>query len=519
MSFYEELFQISKLLLAEEDDERAPEILLRRIVASCSAETGFVVVREGGSFQQKFDVGYDRAERSALERRYSRTLVREAIESGCLLYLPNLIDDPRFRSGESALAIGRCCALVAPLRHGGEVYGVIYLENRGRLDSFDAESRAFLGELAEVAGLFLHRASERESLRRRNRSLEDDLFSRHDFSGIVTRDPRMLDLLQVVAQVAAAEAPVLVLGETGTGKELIARALHVNGPRRAKPFVTVHCSALPGTLLESELFGHVAGAFTDAKRDRQGRLASAHGGTLFLDEVGEIPIEAQAKLLRFLQFGEIQRLGSDRTEKVDVRIVAATHRDLKKMARDGRFREDLYFRLKVLDLSLPPLRERRGDLPLLADHFLRKHWPRPAEKPRWSPRAERALFAYAYPGNVRELSHAIERACLLSRGSDLDLPLLPPEMAEAVGGAEAGSPLDSLAPVFGALTAEALNEAREAGIAEIERRFVEELLRRCEGNVSRAARESGLHRSYLQKLLARNRHAAAGASSPSEEKP
>jgi transcriptional regulator with GAF, ATPase, and Fis domain len=497
---YEDLYGISKLLLAEDDAERAPEVLLRRIVERCGAETGFVVVREDGSYQQKFEVGEERGRRSDLERRFSRTLVREAIATGALLYLPNLIEDPRFAAGESGLVIGRCCVLVAPLRHDGEVYGVVYLENRERTDSFSPESRAFLAELAEIAGLFLKRASDREELRRRNRSLERDLFAQHDFAGIVTRDPRMLELLRVVAQVAGADAPVLVLGETGTGKELIARALHVNSPRRGRPFVTVHCSALPGTLLESELFGHVAGAFTDAKRDRPGRLASAHGGTLFLDEVGEIPVEAQAKLLRFLQFGEIQRLGSDRTEKVDVRIVAATHRDLRQMGKDGRFREDLYFRLKVLDLTLPPLRERRGDVPLLADHFLRGFWRRPGERPRWTPRAERALLAYAYPGNVRELAHAVERACLLARGPDLDLDLLPPEVA--------GAAADSAAePVFSALTGEGLNEAREASVAAVEQRFLTELMRRCDGNVSRAAREAGLHRTYLQKLLARHRSA------------
>jgi Nif-specific regulatory protein/two-component system response regulator HydG len=507
---YEELFQISKLLLAEEDDERTPEVLLRRIVERCGAETGFVVVREEGSFQQKFEVGYDREQRSAAERRYSRTLVREAIETGEVIYLPNLIEDARFGSGESALFIGLCCALVAPLRHGGEVYGVVYLENRERVDSFDVECRAFLAELAEIAGLFLKRASDREELRRRNRSLERDLFAQHDFEGIVTRDPRMLELLRVVAQVAGADAPILVLGETGTGKELIARALHVNSPRRARPFVTVHCSALPGTLLESELFGHVAGAFTDAKKDRPGRLASAHGGTLFLDEIGEIPIEAQAKLLRFLQFGEIQRLGSDRTEKVDVRVIAATHRDLRQMVKEKHFREDLYFRLKVLDLTLPPLRERRGDVPLLADHFLRRHWRRPGEKPRWTPRAERALQAHGWPGNVRELSHAIERVCLLARGPELDLDLLPPEVAGAAPDAAAE-------PVFSALTGEALNEAREASVALVEQRFLIELMRCCDGNVSRAAREAGLHRTYLQKLLARHRQVLGSLADAREE--
>jgi transcriptional regulator with GAF, ATPase, and Fis domain len=507
---YQDLYEVSKLLLAEDDAERTPEVLLRRIVERCGAETGFVVVREDGSYRQKFEVGEERGRRSDLERRFSRTLVREAIATGELLYLPNLIADPRFAAGESGLMIGRCCVLVAPLRHGGEVYGVVYLENPERVDSFTPESRAFLVELAEIAGLFLKRASDREELRRRNRSLERELFAQHDFAGIVTRDPRMIELLRVVAQVAGADAPILILGETGTGKELIARALHVNSPRRGRPFVTVHCSALPGTLLESELFGHVAGAFTDAKRDRPGRLASAHGGTLFLDEVGEIPVEAQAKLLRFLQFGEIQRLGSDRVEKVDVRIVAATHRDLRQMVKEGRFREDLYFRLKVLDLKLSPLRERRGDILLLADCFLRRHWRRAGERPRWTPRAERALQAHEYPGNVRELAHAVERACLLARGPELDLDLLPPEMAGA-----ASEP--AAEPFFSELTGGALNEAREASVAAVEQRFLVELMRRCDGNVSRAAREAGLHRTYLQKLLARHRQALGALAEAREE--
>jgi transcriptional regulator with GAF, ATPase, and Fis domain len=498
VSLYEELFQISKLLLAEEDDERTPEVLLRRILEKCGAETGFVVVRENGSFEHKFEVGYNGAGRGGLAHPFSRTLVREVIRTGEPQYLPDLLEDPRFASAESGFLIGRCCVLVAPLRDGGEVYGVVYLENRKRGDSFSAESRAFLAELAEVAGLFLRRASEREALRRRNRSLENDLFAQHGFAGILTRDPGMLSVLRLVAQAAPTDAPVVVLGETGTGKELIARALHLNSPRRHRELVTLHCSAFPGNLLEAELFGHVAGAFTDARRDRPGRLAQAHGGTLFLDEVGEIPVEAQAKLLRFLQFGEIQRLGSDHTEKVDVRIVSATHRDLRQMVSEGRLRQDLYFRLKVIDVTLPPLRERQGDVPLLMEHFLQKHWRRPEERPRWTPRAERALLAYAWPGNVRELESAVERACVLARGPELDLDLLPVEVAGAAPGPTAE-------PSFPELTAMALHEAREAATDAVDQRFLDELMRRCEGNVSRAAREAGFHRGSLQKLLARHR--------------
>jgi transcriptional regulator with GAF, ATPase, and Fis domain len=263
--------------------------------------------------------------------------------------------------------------------------------------------------------------------------------------------------------------------------------------------VTLHCTALPATILESELFGHVRGAFTGADRDRTGRAASAHGGTLFLDEVAEIPAEAQAKLLRFLQFGEIQRLGSDKVEKVDVRVVSATHRDVAALVREGRFRQDLYYRLNVVDIVLPPLRERRRDVALLLDHFLRRHWRRAGETPRWTPAAARALASYAWPGNVRELSHLVERACLLARSAELDVDLLPPEIA-LLGTTEPEAP-----GAFERYTAEELEAARQSAVAEKEDEFLRGLMKLHEGNVSRAARSSGLHRTYLHKLLSRHR--------------
>jgi transcriptional regulator with GAF, ATPase, and Fis domain len=408
--------------------------------------------------------------------------------------------DPRFgEMGESVCAMAGQAVLVAPLHDADAVYGAIYLDRRGPLD-FTGEARRFLGDVAEIAGLFLRRALERDALQQQNRALERDLFARHDFQGIVTQDPGVLEVLRTVAQVAGADATVLVRGETGTGKELIARALHVNGPRRGKPLVALHCTALPSTILESELFGHARGAFTGADKHRAGRIASAHGGTLFLDEIAEIPLDLQAKLLRFLQFGEIQRLGSDRTETVDVRVVAATHRDLAALVRDGRFRQDLYYRLNVLEIVLPPLRERRRDVALLLDYFLRKHWKRPGEAPRWTPAAEHALAVYEYPGNVRELAHLVERACLLARSSILDLDLLPPEISvldAPPGPAAAGS--------FERYTADELEAARDAAVAGAEDGFLRGLMKLHGGNVSQAARSSGLHRTYLHKLLARHR--------------
>ncbi len=500
MGLVEELYQLAKSLLIETEPTRTAEALLLRLLERTRAEAGFLVVREDGEYRRKFEVG-DASGRSDEERRFSRSLVREAITRRELLYLPDLLADSRWSGGESVRGLGPAAVLVAPLRQGEDVFGVVYLESRlsAASQGFSEDDRAFVSEFAEIAGAFLLRASESEALERRAQGLERDLFAKHRFEGIVTRHPQMIELLRLIAQVADAPASVLIRGETGTGKELFAQALHVNSSRRTRPFVTVHCAALPGTLLESELFGHVAGAFTDARKDRVGRLASAHGGTLFLDEIGEIPLAAQAKLLRFLQFGEIQRLGSDRVEKVDARVVAATHRDLKKMIAEGSFREDLYFRLKVLEIEIPPLRERASDIPLLIDWFLRQQARknRQAGEPlRVSPRALAKLRCYPFPGNVRELSHAIERACLLARGPELDLELLPPEITN--------TETPAAAVAFTELTAETLRQAREDAADEVERRFLEALMDASDGNVSRAARESGIHRSYLQKMLARH---------------
>ncbi len=493
------LLQIAKVLLSEDDDQKTPEMILRRTIEAVGAERGFIVVREDGSYEQRFAVAFDRATQPERDRKWSRGLVRQAIESRRILYTDKPGDDPRFPLLESLRSSGVAAALVAPLIHGDTVVGAVYVEWTRAPEHGGEEVTRFITDLAELAGPVLARAVERATLRQRARSLERDLFAQHDFEGIVAKHPSMLALLKMVAQVAVSDATVLVRGETGTGKELIARALHVNSPRRSKPCVTLHTSALPGTILESELFGHKKGAFTGADRDRTGRVASAHGGTLFLDEVAEIAPDVQAKLLRFLQFGEIQPVGSDRVEKVDVRVIAATHQDLPALVEAGKFRRDLYYRLKVIELMIPPLRERRSDIPLLIDAFLRAAWRRPGPKPRFTPRAEQALLAHAYPGNVRELYHAVERACVLAAGPELDMDVLPPDIPPA---AMDQTPLP---PRFSKLDAEALESAREASVAEVERAFLSALMDKHGGNVSLAARESGIHRTYLQKLLARHR--------------
>lgn len=249
---------------------------------------------------------------------------------------------------------------------------------------------------------------------------------------IVGASTSMRALLERVATVAASDAPVLVTGETGTGKELVARRIHALGSRRTKPFVAVNCAAFPETLLEAELFGYERGAFTGATRRREGRFQTANGGTLLLDEVAEMPLAAQVKLLRVLQEGTVEPLGADTPVRVDVRVVSATHRELRRRMADGLFREDLYYRLNVVTLHVPSLRDRPGDLPLLVQHFLRLHLPPEAPVPAITLRAWQALSAYPFLGNVRELGHAVQHAIVMSRGGPIDLEHLPDDITRAV---------------------------------------------------------------------------------------
>ncbi len=310
---------------------------------------------------------------------------------------------------------------------------------------------------------------------------------------MVALDPSMQALLRRVARFARRDAPVLILGESGTGKELVARALHANGPRADGPFVAVNVAALPAALLESELFGHARGAFTGAERDALGLFRAADGGTLFLDEIAELPLELQPKLLRALQDGEVRPVGDPRPVAVDVRIVSATHRALSAAVEAGRFREDLHYRLEVLTLRVPPLRERPGDLIALA-------WQRLAEEAepelRFAPEVEAALRAYDWPGNVRELRSVVEHGAALADGAVIRLDDLPDKLRTGARAPTAPRP-DLASPV----PAPALDRAAIRPLAEVERACVEAALVACEGSVVEAARALGISRSTLWRKL------------------
>jgi NtrC-family two-component system response regulator AlgB len=277
---------------------------------------------------------------------------------------------------------------------------------------------------------FAERIYEVVRLRREVQDLREELDRRGGESAIITRSERMKSVMSLAAQVSESAISVLIEGESGTGKELLAHMIHSQSPRSRAPFVTVNCSALAETLLESELFGHVRGAFTGAMRDRQGRFELADGGTIFLDEVGEIPSGVQVKLLRFLQSREFERVGESVSRKVDVRAIAATNRDLETAVRDGSFREDLFYRLNAVRLKLPPLRERPEDIPLLVHHFLQKR----GSMLDVATEAMRALEAYVWKGNIRELENVVERAAILSRGGVIQLQHLPEEFQSLADG-------------------------------------------------------------------------------------
>ncbi len=346
----------------------------------------------------------------------------------------------------------------------------------------------------DEVSLVVARALERKRLREQTEHLRRTLDEIHGFRNIVGQSAVMREVYALLERAAELDITVLITGETGTGKELAAAAIHHHGRRRDRRFVAVNCGALPGDLIESELFGHARGAFTGAAGSKPGLFEEAEGGTLFLDEVGELPLSVQVKLNRALQEREIRRVGDNTTTKVDVRVIAATHRDLRAEAQAGRFREDLFYRLHVFPIRLPPLRDRREDVPLLAAHFLAKHartHGRPVEG--FEPEAMRALCGYAWPGNVRELENAVERAVAVSAGPLVPGGALPSEVQDAEGG--------PLPPEI--LVKLPYREAIDAARDRASREYLAALLEELGGNVTRAAERAGMERESLHRLLKR----------------
>ncbi len=361
-----------------------------------------------------------------------------------------------------------------------------------KLGAADYVSKPFKGDeillKIRMAQERLRLADERERLKAENARLKGEVGQVETPSGIIGKNQRMADIFATIAKIADYKSTVLLIGESGTGKELVARAVHDKSVRSKGPFIPINCGAIPATLLESELFGHVKGAFTDATRNKKGLIEEANGGTLFLDEIGELPVMLQVKLLRFLQEEEIRKVGDNKALGVDVRVVAATARDLVGMVKDGTFREDLYYRLNVLQLRIPPLRERKDDIPILVEHFIAKYGARlQRDAMTISREALRALLDYGWPGNVRELENTIERAMVLADSNRIELENLPDKLRDGMVEVEM--------PFFGD------DLSIKKATYTIERELIRRALEKTTGNRTRAAELLEIsHRALLYKI-------------------
>lgn len=409
----------------------------------------------------------------------SRTVARRVLDEGMAMLLNDVLLTEAFEVSKSLEAERIQSLLCAPLPGTERSLGLLYVDTRDEKVRFAEEDLHFLAAVAGIFALALENVRNVEWLVGENRRLQTAELE-HDMVG---ESRSMLEIYRLIARIAPTNSTVLISGESGTGKELAAKALHTNSPRCDAPFLAINCANLSETLLESELFGYVKGAFTGASTSHRGKLEVADGGTVFLDEIGELSLGLQAKLLRVIEEREIERLGSTARTPVDIRLIAATHRDLEAEIGRGTFRQDLYFRLNVITLAMPPLRDRRDDIPLLATHFAARFARRfKRQVVGIAPEARKALETYDWPGNVRELANAMERAVVLGQSELIRPEDLPESMLESGGTKSAPTTYH-----------EKVNETK--------RRVIVEAVERAGGNVSRAARSLGLHPNYLHRLI------------------
>ncbi|MEP0548952.1 MAG: sigma-54-dependent Fis family transcriptional regulator [Rhodothermales bacterium] len=482
----EALSEIAALINSMQEPDALLETVLEIAMQTLEAERGFVLLEDADGAESgtsPFAVGASRNftdDQLDGVKALSTSVVDEVLRTGEPVLVYEAATDERYSASESVVLQKIQSIACVPLRLRSRQIGAIYLDSVTQRGRFTRDNLPFLKAFAHQAAVAIENAHRVQTLREENRHLRQEVQRVHGFDEIIGQSPRMREVFETVGRVLDTDATVLVEGESGTGKELIARAIHYNGDRKAKPFVAIFCGALPDDLLESELFGHRKGAFTGATADKKGLFETADGGTIFLDEVGDLSTKLQTALLRVLQLGEIKRVGDTEVRRVDVRVLAATNRSLPVLIKDGEFREDLYYRLNTIQIELPPLRHRHGDLPLLAHHFLDQFATGSRARIRgFTPEALDALKRHRWPGNVRELENTVERAVVLARGEMIekdDLRLPESEPAETVF--EPGLPLK-----------------------EVERRVVERALEEYDGNVSATARALDVSRRWLHYKL------------------
>ncbi len=515
------LLAINARLNTEHDVGALLEFIMDTAVLMTGAERGFLLLRDEDAEEGwviRTARNFDRETIRNVQGKFSRSIAETVLASGEPVITIDAMEDERYREQLSVHALKLRSVLCVPLRRAGEPVGVLYLDNRFRANAFDDEDLVFMEAFADQAAIAIGNAelsaareralAELEASRREVEALNEKLAARleateqeleavrdvmeeqaralkdrHRYEDIIGESPALRQVLFMVDRVRKTDVPVVITGESGTGKELVARAIHYNGPRARRPFVAVNCGSIPEHLFESELFGHVRGAFTGAVSDKKGLFEVAHGGTLFLDEIAELPLAMQVKLLRALQSGEIQKVGSTRTVRVDVRILAATNRDLAAEVREHRFREDLYYRLNVVHIHLPPLRERREDIPLLVQAFIERNRREGLTTVRRvSPEALAMLMRGDWPGNVRQLEAVVKAASVFAASDVLrptDFAAMPdllgarrPAPSEGDGGFQPGMTLRELERLAIVRTLEATggNKKRAAEMLGIDRR-------------------------------------------------
>jgi transcriptional regulator with GAF, ATPase, and Fis domain len=475
------LLKISRVVHSISELNELQSQILTHIFAVAPAERGAILVDGSGNDRFATVFARNRVAEDSRPVRVSRTIARQVIQQGIAILGNDIPGGRDFAKVESLIAQRVTSLLCVPMTIFQRVIGCIYLDSTDPLRRFDDDHLQLVTAIAGIAAVALENARRLQWLEAENQRLTSEMSFEQSMLG---ESPKMREVFQFLTRVAPTDSTVLIGGESGTGKELAARALHRNGPRAAKAFIAINCAAIPEALLESELFGYEKGAFTGAAAQKKGKLEVADGGTVFLDEIGEIAPALQVKLLRVLQEREFERVGGTRSVRVDIRLIAASNKDLAEAVRIGAFRRDLYYRLNVVTLTMPPLRDRKEDIPLLARFFVQKHSAKCKVRPKEiSSQAMACLLNYEWPGNVRELENAVERALVLG-AAEVILPEDLPELR-----LERESPPGVPAAKY------------HSALKDTKKQLIWKALQDAKGNYSEAARLLGVHPNYLHRLI------------------
>lgn len=485
------LIEIGKLIISESDIDKVLTIAIDQAIEIANAERGLVILfdeDEAILFQTARHLNKQDIEKPEFE--ISRTIINKVKCEKTIFYRDDALKDKEIQKSSSAARLNILSVICLPLCHEEKLFGVVYLDNRTVEGVFSEQTCHFIENFGEFISLAAYHALDRKRLLNHISALGKELRDKYRFENIIGHHPKMVEILKLVAQIAESEATILIQGESGTGKELVARAIHFNSRRNNKPFVPINCGAIPESLLESELFGHVKGAFTGAINDKVGWFETADAGTIFLDEVSEMTPALQVKLLRVLQSGEYSKVGSTNIRTCNVRIIAATNKDLFSLVEKEQFRQDLYYRLDVIKIDLPPLRDRRSDIPLLIHHFLEKYNAQCGKEIRGlSQNAESLLMEYEFPGNVRELENAIEHGVTITDRGVIELHHLPTRIRQS-------NEILSSSPKF-----ENLKDAKRDGSNSAEKSYIIDCLKTTKGDVREAAIIAGIDISNFYKIM------------------